>query len=166
MPVTPLGLLGGWGKVTSLYSEGFINHYSATPINGTITLMILMDLLGWWYIRGWEQVIHHFFIERSRRTLTFFSFSDLIRTFFAPYRQTFSGQVRGGLGDKFRGFVDRTISRVIGAMVRGGLLVGGIIFLCMNLVLGIVASVAWPFVPLLPAIGLISAFFGVGNYGA
>lgn len=91
-----------------------------------------------------------------------FSAPELIRTLFAPFRQTFVGGSRGSIGDKFRGLIDRFISRVIGFLVRIFLLaMASIIFLAVMIV-GMIGLVIWPFLPLMPIIAIFAAIWGWG----
>lgn len=91
-----------------------------------------------------------------------FSVSVLARSLFAPFKQTFAGNVKGSLGDHFRSFVDKTISRFIGFFVRSFLLFTA--FLCMLFVLlsGLLLLLLWPLIPLLPLIAVGLMGMGVG----
>lgn len=122
-----------------------------------------MDLVQWWYVRGWAWVASYFFAVKSKDVVNFFSMKDLLRTLFAPYRQTFAGKVNGGVGDKLRGFVDRSVSRVIGFIVRFALLIAGLVTLLLTTLFGVICTLLWPIVPVLPVLGLILAFVGLGN---
>lgn len=91
-----------------------------------------------------------------------FSTKDLVKTMFAPFRQTYAGGVRGSIEDQFRRFIDRSISRIIGFIVRFFLLIVAFIGSATIAIVGLATLVIWPFLPLLPVIGIICFFLGVG----
>lgn len=122
--------------------------------------MFIWLSLRWWYSAGWQWAFHHAITERLRWCLETFSLGTLIKTLFAPFKQTYSGNVKGSLGDHFRAFVDRTISRVVGFFVRSFLIFAALISMLFVITSGLLLILLWAFIPLLPAFGLI--FFAVG----
>lgn len=125
--------------------------------------MLFVDVLLWWYVRGWSWVATYFFVLQGKKISELFSMGDLLRTLFSPYRQTFAGRVDGGVGDKFRGLIDQTVSRVIGFLVRFVLLVTGTIAWLFNMMLGGISVILWPLVPALPLLAFILLFMELGN---
>ncbi len=116
--------------------------------------MFIVGMLSWWYSRGWiDQAL--LVRERIVRTMDYFSVDLLLKTLFAPYRQIGASRVDGSLGVKWRAFVDRTVSRVIGSIVRAILIVIGSVAVILHSILGAVVLVLWGAVPLLPLIGLL-----------
>lgn len=87
----------------------------------------------------------------------------LVRTWFAPFKQTYSGKVKGSIGVHFRAAVDSLVSRVIGFLVRSVLLLAGLFCSLFVAITGLVFMIIWPFLPLLPLIGLLMWIIGVGN---
>ena len=85
----------------------------------------------------------------------YFSIGLLLKTLFAPFRQIDAGVQGRSLSDKFRAFIDRTTSRLIGGMLRGTMIIVGIITIVAFLVVGIVVTALWIITPLLPIIGLV-----------
>lgn len=122
-------------------------------------VMLFVDMMNWWYGAGWRQR-SQMVQERLTQTLDFFSIDLLLKTFFSPFRQISAGKVRGSLDVQFRAFIDRLISRLIGAMVRSFILFIGIVTILFNAVFGIIVLVFWAFVPLLPVFGLIMLILG------
>lgn len=122
-------------------------------------VMLFVDMMNWWYGAGWRQR-SQMVQERLTQTLDFFSIDLLLKTFFSPFRQISAGKVRGSLDVQFRAFIDRLISRLIGAMVRSFILFIGIVTILFNAVFGIIVLVFWVFVPLLPVFGLIMLILG------
>lgn len=117
--------------------------------------MFLVGLISWWYGRGW--------IGQSKRmagrfaaTLEFFSIGQLLLTLFSPFRQI-SASVAGdgSIGSAYRAFVDKLISRVIGAFVRFFTILFGLVIIALQAVYELVIMIAWWFLPLLPIIGFI-----------
>lgn len=121
---------------------------------GTIMVMIILLCLRWWYSAGWLWVLQSVLIDRCTWVLETFSAGDLLRTLFAPFRQTYAGSIKGPLGLQIRAFFDRLISRVIGFVVRSFLLIMALVGLIVVFVVAIVGLIAWPFIPLLPIFGL------------
>lgn len=118
--------------------------------------MIIFDLLGWWFTEGWRG-FGRTLIEKMRGALSFFSFGALIRTLFAPFRQISANE--GGAA--LQVFLDRLVSRLVGAVVRIFLMVAGIIVFAIEVVLSLLLMVGWPLVPFLPAICVILTVTGV-----
>ena len=96
------------------------------------------------------------------RVADFFSMDSLIRTLFKPYRQISAGtSASGALDLKFQMFIDRTISRLIGFVSRLILLLAGCVIIVVGGLLGLILTILWPVIPLLPAIGIILSVVGV-----
>lgn len=117
-------------------------------------LMIVFLCLRWWYNAGWQWVWQSVFIERCQWIMETFSAGDLLRTLFAPFRQTYAGSVKGSLDVQLRAFFDRLISRVIGFIVRSILLFMAAIGLFVVAIIALVFVLLWPLIPLLPFISI------------
>jgi hypothetical protein len=113
----------------------------------------------WWYGPGWRLQSERM-MQRLLGVADTFSFSLLLGSLFAPFRQISAGRVRGPLGVQFRAWLDRLISRFIGALIRiGMLLFGGVAFLGCA-VWSIAYLAVWPLLPAMPIIGIILAVTG------
>jgi hypothetical protein len=123
--------------------------------------MIVILCLRWWYSAGWQWVFKSVLVERSEWIKETFSVDDLLRTLFAPFRQTYAGRIKGPLGVQIRAFFDRLISRVIGFIVRSFLLIMAVIGFFIVLLLAIVTLLIWPLIPLLPLAGIAMMAMGV-----
>lgn len=121
--------------------------------------MFIVGLLTWWYGMGWRQraaIVR----ERLASTMDYFSIDLLLKTLFSPFRQISAGQVNGPLAVKWRAFVDRLVSRCIGAVVRLVLIVVGLLAIVFFGVIGLLSLVLWAVVPLLPVAGAIMMLIG------
>jgi len=110
--------------------------------------MLFVSFIRWWYGPGWRGTV-----RETRRRLgdlaRNFSLGILLKTLFAPWKQldAFSGQNRG-LDAKFRAWLDKSISRFIGFLVRSATLWAaffGLVFLLLSRMAWILI---WPCLPL------------------
>lgn len=121
--------------------------------------MFIVGMLAWWYSAGWKRCLLNV-VDNLAGLYDYFSFELLIKTLFSPFRQISAGRVRGSLEVQFRAWLDRLISRVIGAFVRLIVIIVGTLTLVVASVIGLVRIVLWPIVPWLPIVGLIVALTG------
>jgi hypothetical protein len=121
--------------------------------------MFLVGLISWWYGKGCRQFVRGIWM-RLGHTADFFSVGILLKTLFSPFRQISAGSVDGPLSVKFRAFLDRLISRMIGSFIRSVTLIFGLVFMLLQLVASMVLVVFWLVVPLLPVAGLILMALG------
>lgn len=121
--------------------------------------MFIVGLFSWWYGAGWARCV-----RKAQSNLMsiydYFSIDLLAKTLFAPFRQISAGKVRGPIGVQMRALLDNLISRVVGGVVRTIVLIIGIVTLAISGVIGGLAIVLWPLVPVLPFIGLVVALTG------
>jgi hypothetical protein len=116
--------------------------------------MFLVGILSWWYGEGWLNRLR-LIKERLASSVDFFSIGLLITTLFAPFRQISAGKVGGPLEYRFRAFIDRLISRFIGAMIRSFMIIIGALAILLQSLYSALELVLWPLAPLFPVIGLI-----------
>lgn len=122
--------------------------------------MFMVGLISWWYGRGWVSQWTRIG-RRFTATLEFFSVGQLLKTLFSPFRQISATTTGGGsIGVAFRAFIDRLISRVIGAFVRFFTIVFGLIVIALQALYETVIMIAWWFLPLLPIVGFILLAIG------
>lgn len=132
---------------------------SLVPVGYNKEHMHVWALVRWWYGAGWTDQLDSTRLH-MRKINDFFSVTLLARNIFQPFRQISAGSVRGGLDVQMRAWLDRLISRMIGAFVRLFMIIAGVVWLCVS-VLGLgLWLLVWPVVPILPVIGLIAS--GVG----
>ncbi|MBR3253281.1 hypothetical protein IKF85_00990 [Candidatus Saccharibacteria bacterium] len=124
--------------------------------------MIFMEVFSWWYVHGWE-----IFIEKIKNSLSsttdFFSMNSLVRTLFKPFRQISADTANAdaSLDLRFQMFIDRLISRIVGFSSRLILLVVGSIIILVGGILSLLLIIIWPFIPLLPILGIVLTVLGV-----
>lgn len=82
-----------------------------------------------------------------------YSIEQLAGSLFAPFRQLDTGPVGGALTVRLRAWVDRLVSRFIGAGIRLVMIVIGLIVFVVSSLFGLVWLAIWPLLPLLPVIG-------------
>lgn len=124
--------------------------------------MFIWLCVRWWYGAGWAYAWQRGVAQRLEWCESTFSMGNLLRTWFAPFKQTYAGGSKGSIGTLFRAFIDRLISRVIGFIVRSILLFAGAVCSIFVFVTGVIFLLVWPLLPLLPVISLILFSQGVG----
>lgn len=123
--------------------------------------MLLASFFKWWYGAGLKNRFQRL-TDQLVRMSDFFSIDLLLKTFFQPFRMIDAHKLdKGALEDKVRNWFDRLVSRLIGAMLRFGVLLVGLVALLIRVFYGVVAMVLWLFVPALPAVCLILFILGV-----
>lgn len=122
--------------------------------------MLFASFLSWWYGAGWQQTMQRA-LHRLHRAAEFFSLGLLVRTLFAPYRQISAGAVRGNLTVQWHAFIDRTFSRLVGAVVRTTVLIAGAVSLIVTAIMLGVWLLIWPLLPVLPVAFIVLAITGV-----
>lgn len=123
--------------------------------------MFMVDLLQWWYFRGWG-VFFSGFKTKLGDTADLFSIGDMFRTLFKPFRQISAGTAGSeALDAKMAQFFDKLVSRVVGMFARLTIIIAGIIVLILELLAGIIMMIIWPVVPFLPIVGVILMALGV-----
>lgn len=120
----------------------------------------MVDLVQWWYLRGWG-VFANGLKTKLSDTADFFSVGQLLKTLFKPYRQIGAGAEAGPGESRISVFFDKLISRLVGMVTRLMLIIFGGIAMLMEVILGGVMLVIWPVVPALPIVGIAMTVMGV-----
>jgi hypothetical protein len=121
--------------------------------------MFLVGLFQWWYGKGWVSQATSLKTHLAS-TAAFFSIGELSATLFAPFRQISSGSVDGSLQVQIRAFLDKTLSRCIGAFVRLATIFFGILVVVVRAVYEAILLIGWGILPILPLIGFILLAIG------
>ena len=123
--------------------------------------MLVLDLLSWWYSRGFSELINGL-KERLGDAADFFSIRLLMQNFFSPYRQiSAQGTSSSAVNDRMQAFLDSLISRVVGTVVRLFVLLVGIIVIFLQITVGVVMIMIWPLIPMTVVGGIILCLGGV-----
>lgn len=125
--------------------------------------MIVADLLGWWYSRGWVWLARKIFIEKSYSISSFFSIGDLFKTLFSPFRQDSIALQNAPIGIRLQAFGGNLISRIFGFIIRSTLIFMGVAALLVNALAGFIVVVIWPLLPISPIVSFVLVFSGVGG---
>lgn len=116
--------------------------------------MAILVMLGWWYSRGWAWLLRDTQDHLARVGSTF-AVRVLLRTWFAPWKQITSPTT---FRNFFQSAIDNGISRLIGGIVRTGILFVALLFSITIIIFGICRLILWPFIPfgivILPILGL------------
>lgn len=124
--------------------------------------MFIWLCVRWWYGAGWAYAWQRGVIQRLRWCESTFSMANLVRTWFAPFKQTYVGRVKGSIGDHFRAVIDTLVSRVIGFIVRTMLLIAGSVCALFVMLTGLFFVAVWPLIPVLPALSIVLFAVGAG----
>ena len=119
--------------------------------------MIAANMISWWYSLGRGIFIGKIF-EKMRGTVDFFSFSTIFRTLFAPFKQFSANETEGS---RLSVAFDKLFSRIMGFIVRVGILIVGVVVLILQFVVSLASIVAWPILPVAPFLGIILTIVGV-----
>ena len=121
--------------------------------------MFLVGILSWWYGNGWFSRIQ-IIKKQLAFSADFFSIGLLVSTIFAPYRQISAGEVEGSINVQLHAFLDRLISRFVGAFVRTFMIIVGLVAMSIQIIFGVLLIIIWPILPLFFVIGLILMVIG------
>lgn len=124
--------------------------------------MVIILALRWWYSAGWLWAWQRSVKERVRWCIEAFSMPALVRTWFSPFKQTYSKAREGSIDLKVQAAVDNLVSRIIGTLARTVILIAGLVCMISSVVSGILIVLIWPFIPMMPFIGVILMVLGVG----
>lgn len=122
--------------------------------------MLAIGLISWWYIDGFKLFASRLW-TRLGDTIDLFSIGSLLKTLFAPYRQIAANETGTSVDDKILAFIDRLVSRLVGGVVRIGIILIGIIVIILQTVGSILSLVAWPILPFSPIIFIVLSVMGV-----
>ena len=96
------------------------------------------------------------FIEFS---IELFSTPLLLKTFLSPWRRYNWSYPRGlDVGKIFETLTSNFFSRFLGALMRTGLIIGGVLFQLFILVAGLIVFLGWLLAPVVCLVGLLFSF--------
>jgi hypothetical protein len=109
-------------------------------------MLMLLSFFSWWYGRGWRDVAGSFG-PRLKGVRENFSVGQLMRTLFAPWRKITTDPGRS-LEAKWHAWVDNMFSRIIGFVVRIGVLFAAAVTMLLVALISIIEVIVWPLLPL------------------
>lgn len=122
--------------------------------------MLALGMITWWYSSGWKLFLTHIG-DRLGSLLDFFSIPNLLRTLFAPFRQISAvGTSSKALDAKLRAWADKQFSRIIGLIIRTGIIIFGLCVIIITTVASLILLILWPLVPLLPIACIVLTIIG------
>jgi hypothetical protein len=121
-------------------------------------IMLALELLTWWYGRGWLGVAKNTH-RRMIRTSHLFSVPILVRTLFAPWRRIVTSR-GAGLDSAVRSTVDNMVSRGVGFMVRLLTLLTASVVMILVLILSVMELLLWPVIPAAAIAALVKGISG------
>lgn len=124
-----------------------------------MVLMVLFDMLSWWYTEAWIEVLHKV-QRRAMSVFETFSVGLLARTLFSPFRQIDAGSVHGPIDVQLRAWFDRSFSRVFGAVIRSIMIFCGLVSTTGIFCAGVIWAAMWLVLPILPILGIIAVVIG------
>jgi hypothetical protein len=124
--------------------------------------MVIWLSLRWWYGAGWQWAMQRAIVERLQWCNETFSITALMRTLFAPFKQTYS-QPGGSIDIRLHAFFDNVISRFVGFFARIFIIFTGLVVGLFAVLSGLVFVALWPLAPLALPISLAMMVLGVGR---
>lgn len=122
--------------------------------------MSVVDLFQWWYFKGWG-VAWLDLKTMLGNTVDLFSIGQLLRTLFKPFRQISANTGGDAVDAKISAFFDRLVSRVIGAIVRIGIILTGTLVILVESIFTLLMLIIWPLIPFLPIAGIMLSIAGI-----
>jgi len=119
-------------------------------------MIMVGAFFSWWYGLGLNVQMRSI-SNRYVRWVDYFSFAMLVRTLFAPFRQIAAGKVGGSFDVKFHVWLDRLVSRCVGAVVRILTLCAGAVFMVFVTLYSALQFAIWLLLPALPVV--VTALF-------
>lgn len=122
-----------------------------------------MLVLKWWYSAGWQWAWKRSVNERVQWVNEAFSISALVKTWFSPFKQTYSKTNKGSIDIRVQAAMDNLVSRFIGTILRTIIIFVGLFGIVLAFITGVFIVVVWPIIPWLPFVAVILSFSGVGT---
>jgi len=110
----------------------------------------MVGLFLTWYFRDLPKKICHIWGNYLWFVRNYFSLSLLLKTFFSPWkRYYFTSKGRFDIGRWFGNFIFNSFSRIVGMILRGFVIITGVIGEIFVIFLGVSFFVAWLIFPFL-----------------
>lgn len=107
---------------------------------------------------AWKRAVN----DRIQWVNQAFSIKDMIRTWFSPFKQTYSNANKGSIDMRVQASIDNFVSRLIGSLLRTIIIFVGFLGILSALISGVLIMIIWPIVPWFPVVAIIFSVIGVG----
>jgi hypothetical protein len=122
---------------------------------------VFLAVVFWWLVFKPKQLLY-IYSKVIRKIRQFFSMSLLLRTLFAPWKRDEIDMGNLSLQDRLRVLIMNLVSRLVGAVVRGGTVLVGATSVLLTTVGFFIVAAGFIMLPLLSVLLLIIAFSGGG----
>lgn len=121
-------------------------------------MVMVFEFLRWWYGPGWVDAWRKagFLVVGIERA---FSITILLKTLFLPWKQIVSLPGRS-IEEKIKAGIDNLISRMVGFFARLTALLAALVLGALCAVVGFLAAVLWPLLPLVFIYLVFRSFVG------
>lgn len=120
---------------------------------------IFLAVVFWWFVFKPKQLLY-IYSKVIRKIRQFFSISLLLRTLFAPWKRDEINMGNLSLQDRLRVLIMNLVSRLVGAVVRGGTVMIGVASIALTTAGFIFAITMFVLLPILSILILVMAFSG------
>ena len=118
---------------------------------------MIIEMLRWWYGPGWIHSLKRI-STRTTSVAHAFSATTLLATLFSPWKRIqYSGK---SFDAKMQAMIDNLVSRMIGFIVRIGVLIAALVMITSSAILGLAIAVIWPLIPVLILVCLVKGIIG------
>lgn len=117
--------------------------------------MLFTEFIGWWYGRGYTELLTRirFFMKRLWMR---FSVPTLAKTIFEPWRRITS-EYGKSVQEKFRALIDNTVSRFVGFLIRITVIIAALVTMVLVAISSAILLILWPLAPALIIVIIIWA---------
>lgn len=124
--------------------------------------MVIRLYLRWWYGAGWHWAVQRAIVDRLQWCNETFSILALVRTLFAPFKQTYN-RAGGSIDIRIHAFLDNVISRCVGIISRLFIITTGLLACLFVVITGVFFVLLWPLAPLSIPVSVVMMAIGVGR---
>lgn len=120
---------------------------------------IFLAVVFWWFVFKPKQLLY-IYSKVIRKIRQFFSISLLLRTLFAPWKRDEINMDNLSLQDRLRVLIMNLVSRLVGAVVRGGTIIVGITSIILTTAGFVFAITIFILLPIVSILLLVVALSG------
>lgn len=120
---------------------------------------IFLAVVFWWFVFKPKQLLY-IYSKVIRKIRQFFSISLLLRTLFAPWKRDEINMDNLSLQDRLRVLIMNLVSRLVGAVVRGGTVMVGVTSIILTTVGFVFVITVFVLLPILSILLLVVASSG------